>query len=257
MKPYVIAAVAGVAIASMAAIGTFAAEDLTGQAGEETVVALQTETATPGGTETPTDATPTPEATETPTSRRRSGASTRRSPPTSACWRSRRATARRAQALDRLYTQGRALGRSDALPRGRCSSAACCPSASWSASASAWRRSSTIASTIARAALEHLRAGAARRSRSPGRDRHARGDARRHRRAGRGRRAARAGVRGPRRLAGADQDRRDPPAAGRGARASASPGPSASRASTRSSSRTTTARCAGTARSSRRRRPSA
>jgi hypothetical protein len=67
MKPYLIAAVAGVAIASMAAIGTFAAEDLTGQVGDETVVALETETATPETTETPTDATPTPEdATPTP-----------------------------------------------------------------------------------------------------------------------------------------------------------------------------------------------
>src|SRR5262245_6878118 len=67
MKPYLIGAVVFVAIASMAAIGTFAAEDFTGQVGDETVVALETETATPEVTETPTDATPTPETTETPT----------------------------------------------------------------------------------------------------------------------------------------------------------------------------------------------
>lgn len=66
MKPYLIGAVVGVAIASMAVIGAFASEDLTGQAGEETVVALQTETGTPEATETPADVTPTPETTETP-----------------------------------------------------------------------------------------------------------------------------------------------------------------------------------------------
>jgi hypothetical protein len=67
MKPYFIAAAVFVSIVSMAAIGTFAAEDFTGEVGDETVVALQTETATPEVTETPTDATPTPEdATPTP-----------------------------------------------------------------------------------------------------------------------------------------------------------------------------------------------
>ena len=188
--------------------------------------------------------------------RSRSAASTRRSPPTSGCWSSRRATRAPLQALDRLYTKAERWARSR-----RASSTDA--RARRAARARGGRHPLPPGADRARRAGRSrggARAparGAGRRSRPPRRHRHAGGDARRHRRAGRGGRAARAGVRGARRLAVADQDRRDPPAAGRGARRARSPGRSASPASTRSSSRTTTAPCAGTARCSRRRRPSA
>ena len=149
--------------------------------------------------------------------RRRSSASTRRSPPTSGCSRSRpHDRDARAGARSPVH-QGRALERSDALPRARLLAARRLPERELvghplpagadrarSARRSRERRSSTCALV--------LRGDPG----SPRRDRDARGDARRRRRAGRGGRAARAGLRRARRLAVADQDRRDPPAAGRG-----------------------------------------
>jgi tetratricopeptide (TPR) repeat protein len=61
-----------------------------------------------------------------------------------------------AQALDRLYTKAERWGDLTRLLED-CCSAVRCPSAIWSASASGWRRSSTIASGDREAALEHLR----------------------------------------------------------------------------------------------------
>ena len=167
----------------------------------------------------------------------------------------RQRSRRRAGARSALH-QGRTLGRSDAPARGPAQ-------ARRAARARSGRHPLPDGADRARSAersRDRARAparGAVRRSRPPRRHHDAGGDARRHRRAGAGRRAARAGVRGARRLAVADQDRRDPPAADRGAGRSGSPGRSGSRASSRSSWRTTTAPCAGTARCSRRRRPSA
>ena len=136
-------------------------------------------------------------------------------------------------------------------------SSAGCPSARWSRIRFRLAQIAHDRRHDKESALEQLRAVLRASPEHAGAIDDARGDARRRRRAGRGRRAARAGLRGPRRLARADPRRRDPPAAGRGSRRSAWPGPSASRACTRSSSRTSTTRSAGTARSFRRRRPSA
>ena len=153
--------------------------------------------------------------------------------------------------------EGRALGRSDAAARGPAEAGRPAASAIWSASSSGWRRSSTIGRTIARAALEHLRVVLTGDPDHPGAITMLEGMLDDIAVQGQAAELLEPVYAGRADWPVADQDRRDSPAAGRGARRSGWRGRSGSRASTRSSSRTTTAPCAGTARCSRKRRRSA